>query len=280
MVIYDIIFNKICYIRECLEIMARACLKIAFKHALGSVNFKCAPERKGMLKFMPYYFDRTYILIIIGAVLCMIASANVNGTYKRYMGLYNSRGLRAEDVAQMILSNAGIFDVRIERIAGNLTDHYSPREKVLRLSDSVYGSSSVAAIGVAAHECGHAIQHNKGYMPITIRNAIVPVVNIGSNAAWPVIVLGAIINNGILVNVGIILFSFAVVFQLITLPVEFNASGRALRILKEQNILHGDELSGARKVLGAAAMTYVASMVAILLQLLRLVLIFGRRDRD
>ena len=221
---------------------------------------------------MPYYFDRTYILIIIGAVLCMIASANVNGTYKRYMGLYNSRGLRAEDVAQMILSNAGIFDVRIERIAGNLTDHYSPREKVLRLSDSVYGSSSVAAIGVAAHECGHAIQHNKGYMPITIRNAIVPVVNIGSN--------GAFINNGILVNVGIILFSFAVIFQLITLPVEFNASGRALRILKEQNILHGDELGGARKVLGAAAMTYVASMVAILLQLLRLVLIFGRRNRD
>ena len=202
---------------------------------------------------MPYYFDRTYILIIIGAVLCMIASANVNGTYKRYMGLYNSRGLRAEDVAQMILSNAGIFDVRIERIAGNLTDHYSPREKVLRLSDSVYGSSSVAAIGV---------------------------VNIGSNAAWPVILLGAFINNGILVNVGIILFSFAVIFQLITLPVEFNASGRALRILKEQNILHGDELGGARKVLGAAAMTYVASMVAILLQLLRLVLIFGRRNRD
>lgn len=256
--------------------MAREYLKTQ----LSLLIFKYAPERKGMLKRMPYYFDRTYILIIIGAVLCMIASANVNGTYKRYMGLYNSRGLRAEDVAQMILSNAGIFDVRIERIAGNLTDHYSPREKVLRLSDSVYGSSSVAAIGVAAHECGHAIQHNKGYIPITIRNAIVPVVNIGSNAAWPVIVLGAVINNGILVNVGIILFSFAVIFQLITLPVEFNASGRALKILKEQNILHGNELSGARKVLGAAAMTYVASMVAILLQLLRLVLIFGRRDRD
>ncbi len=221
--------------------------------------------------------DSTYILIIIGAVLCMAASANVNGTYKRYMGVYNSRGLRAEDVAQMILSNAGIFDVRIERISGNLTDHYSPREKVLRLS---YGSLSVAAIGVAAHECGHAIQHQKGYVPITIRNAIVPLVNIGSNAAWPVILLGAMINNGILVNVGIILFSFAVVFQIVTLPVEFNASGRALNILKEQNILQGKELSGARKVLGAAAMTYVASMVAILLQLLRLIMIFGRRDRD
>lgn len=224
--------------------------------------------------------DYTYILVIIGAVLCMAASANVNWTYKRYTGTYNSRGLRAEDVAQMILSNAGIFDVRIERIHGNLTDHYSPREKVLRLSDSVYGSSSVAAIGVAAHECGHAIQHQKGYVPITIRNTIVPLVNFGSNAAWPVIVLGAMINNGILVNVGIILFSFAVFFQLVTLPVEFNASGRALKILKEQNILQGRELSGARKVLGAAAMTYVASMVAILLQLLRLLMIFGRRDRD
>lgn len=210
----------------------------------------------------------------------MAASANVNGTYRRYMGVYNSRGLRAEDVAQMILSNAGIFDVRIERISGNLTDHYSPREKVLRLSDSVYGSLSVAAIGVAAHECGHAIQHQKGYVPINIRNAIVPLVNIGSNAAWPVILLGAMINNGLLVNAGIILFSFAVIFQLVTLPVEFNASGRALNILKEQNILQGKELSGARKVLGAAAMTYVASMVAILLQLLRLIMIFGRRDRD
>lgn len=224
--------------------------------------------------------DYTYILVIIGAVLCMAASANVKWTYKRYTGFYNSRGLRAEDVAQMILSNAGIFDVRIERIRGNLTDHYSPREKVLRLSDSVYGSPSVAAIGVAAHECGHAIQHQKGYMPITIRNTIVPLVNFGSNAAWPVIVLGAMINNGILVNVGIILFSFAVFFQLVTLPVEFNASGRALKILKQQNILQGKELSGARKVLSAAAMTYVASMVAILLQLLRLLMIFGRRDRD
>ncbi|MFG6394641.1 MAG: zinc metallopeptidase [Lachnospiraceae bacterium] len=210
----------------------------------------------------------------------MAASANVKWTYKRYTGFYNSRGLRAEDVAQMILSNAGIFDVRIERIRGNLTDHYSPREKVLRLSDSVYGSPSVAAIGVAAHECGHAIQHQKGYMPITIRNTIVPLVNFGSNAAWPVIVLGAMINNGILVNVGIILFSFAVFFQLVTLPVEFNASGRALKILKQQNILQGKELSGARKVLSAAAMTYVASMVAILLQLLRLLMIFGRRNRD
>lgn len=210
----------------------------------------------------------------------MLASANVNRTYSRYMSFYNSRGLRAENVAQKILNNAGIFDVRIERISGNLTDHYSPREKVLRLSDSVYGSSSVAAIGVAAHECGHAIQHQRGYIPITIRNLIVPVANFGSNAAWPVLVFGAIINNGTLVNIGIILFSFAVLFQLVTLPVEFNASGRALKILKEQNILQGRELNGAKKVLRAAAMTYVASMVAILLQLLRLLLIFGRRDRS
>ncbi|HBA98072.1 MAG TPA: peptidase [Lachnospiraceae bacterium] len=227
-----------------------------------------------------FFYDYTYILVVIGGVLCMLASANVNGTYRRYMDVGNSRGLRAENVAQMILSNAGIFDVRIERIQGNLTDHYSPREKVLRLSDSVYGSPSVAAIGVAAHECGHAIQHHKGYMPITIRNAIVPVANFGSNAAWPVLLFGAVTNSGILVNIGIILFSFAVLFQLVTLPVEFNASGRALKILKEQNILQGRELSGAGKVLRAAAMTYVASMVAILLQLLRLLLIFGRRSRD
>ena len=230
---------------------------------------------------MPYfYYNYTYILVIIGAVLCMIASANVKGTYNRYKKVFNSRGIRAEEAAERILHNAGIHDVRIERISGDLTDHYSPREKVLRLSDSVFGSSSVAAIGVAAHECGHAIQHNVGYVPINIRNAIVPVVNFGSNAAWPVLVLGAIINNGILVNVGIILFGFAVLFQLITLPVEFNASGRALSILKEQSILQGQELSGARKVLTAAAMTYVASMVAILLQLLRLILIFGRNNRD
>lgn len=210
----------------------------------------------------------------------MIASANVKATYSRYMSTNNSRGLRAEDVAQRILNNAGIFDVRIERISGNLTDHYSPKEKVLRLSDSVYGSTSVAAIGVAAHECGHAIQHQNGYIPITIRNMIVPVANFGSNAAWPVLVFGALINNGTLVNIGIILFSFAVLFQLVTLPVEFNASGRALKILKEQNMLQGSELGGARKVLRAAAMTYVASMVAILLQLLRLLLIFGRRSRS
>lgn len=227
-----------------------------------------------------FFYDYTYILVIVGGILCMAASANVKGTYSRYMNSYNSRGLRAEDVARKILNNAGISDVRIERISGNLTDHYSPREKVLRLSDSVYGSSSVAAIGVAAHECGHAIQHQRGYVPITIRNLIVPVVNFGSNAAWPVLVLGAVINNGTLVNIGIILFSFAVLFQFITLPVEFNASGRALKILKEQNILQGSELSGAKKVLRAAAMTYVASMIAILLQLLRLLLIFGKRDRN
>lgn len=227
-----------------------------------------------------FYNDATYILVIIGGVLCMLASANVKRTYNKYMNSYNAKGIGAEYVAHSILTNAGIFDVRIERIAGHLTDHYSPREKVLRLSDSVYGSPSVAAIGVAAHECGHAIQHHRGYVPITIRNAIVPVVNFGSNAAWPVLVFGAMINNGMLVNIGIVLFSFAVIFQLITLPVEFDASGRALKILKEQNILQGGELSGARRVLRAAAMTYVASMVAALLQLLRLLLIFGRRNSD
>ncbi len=226
------------------------------------------------------FYDTTYILVIIGGILCLIASANVNRTYSKYKKRFSSRGIRAEEAARRILSGAGINDVRIERISGNLTDHYSPREKVLRLSDSVYGSSSVAAIGVAAHECGHAIQHNTGYVPITVRNAIIPVVNFGSNAAWPVLVLGAIINSGFLINLGIILFGFAVLFQAVTLPVEFNASGRALKILRDTGMLGTEELKGARKVLAAAAMTYVASMVAIVLQLLRLLLIFKRSDED
>lgn len=210
----------------------------------------------------------------------MIASANVKGTYSRYKRVGNSRGVRAEEVAQRMLYDAGIYDVRIERIRGDLTDHYDPKAKVLRLSDTVYGSTSVAAVGVAAHECGHAIQHQQGYKPIQIRNAIVPVVNFGSNAAWPILLLGAIMGSGVLVNVGIVLFSFAVFFQLVTLPVEFNASRRAITILREDGILLENELNGAKKVLTAAAMTYVASMIAILLQLLRVLILFGRRSDD
>ena len=234
--------------------------------------------------FMPgyynYYFDPTYILVIIGAVICMIASANVSRTFNKYSRVYTTRGVAANQVAAQILQSAGIHDVRIERIQGNLTDHYDPRNKVLRLSESVYDSTSVAAVGVAAHECGHAVQHNVGYVPIKLRNAVVPVVNLGSKLSWPVIMIGLVLGSLGLLQIGIILFAFTLVFQVITLPVEFNASGRALRILKERGILYGDEVSGARRVLGAAAMTYVTSTISTVLQLLRLVLLFGRRSDD
>ena len=226
---------------------------------------------------MTGFYYASYGLVIIGALISIIASWNVKRTYKKYSSYGNLRGIRAEQVAQAILSSAGIYDVRIERVLGSLTDHYSPREKVLRLSDSVYGSTSVAAIGVAAHECGHAIQHAKGYVPLAFRSAVIPVVNIGSTLSWPVILLGLIFGWTGLIDVGIILFSLVVLFQFITLPVEFNASGRALSILRERNILYGQELDASRKVLIAAALTYVAALVTSILQLLRLVLLRRRR---
>lgn len=229
---------------------------------------------------MYYYYDPTYLLVIIGAVICMIASANVSHTYKKYSMVGTARRMTSQEVAAQMLREAGITDVRIERISGNLTDHYDPRNKVLRLSDSVYGSSSVAAVGVAAHECGHAIQHQVGYVPIKIRNAIVPVVNLGSRLSWPVIIIGLIMGSAGVLKIGILLFALTLAFQVVTLPVEFNASGRALQVLKTRGILYDNELIGARKVLGAAAMTYVTSTISTILQLLRLVLLFGRRSDD
>lgn len=225
------------------------------------------------------FWDATYILVILGAVICAAASWNVSRTYKKFSQYYSSRGLTAEAVAAMILRNAGITDVRIERIRGSLTDHYSPSEKVLRLSDSVYGSSSVAAIGVAAHECGHAIQHQVHYLPLALRSVSVPIANIGSMLYWPVILLGLILGYMQLAQIGVLLFTFVVLFQLITLPVEFNASHRALAILSESGLLMGDELDGAAKVLRAAALTYVASLFSSILQLLRLMLLTNRDDR-
>ncbi len=229
---------------------------------------------------MYYYLDPTYVLVIAGALLCMIASANVNRTFAKYSRYGSKRGITGAQVAEMILRNAGISGVRIEHISGDLTDHYDPRSNVVRLSDSVYGVSSIAAVGVAAHECGHVIQHHRGYVPIKIRTAIVPVVNLGSKLSWPLILLGVIIGYTDVVYLGILLFALTFVFQIVTLPVEFNASGRALRILEESGMLYQDEMRGARRVLTAAAMTYIAAAVSTLLQLLRLVLIFGRRNRD
>lgn len=232
-----------------------------------------------------YYYgiDPTYILVLIGAVICMIASARVKSTYNKYSKYRSASGMTGAEAAQRILNTAGIYDVTIQHVSGNLTDHYNPSNKTLNLSDSVYGSTSVAAVGVAAHECGHAIQHQKNYVPLTLRAAIVPVANLGSTLAWPLILIGLLFsrNTGaLLINLGIICFSFAVIFQLVTLPVEFNASRRALRILGEQGILSESELPYTRKVLQAAALTYVASAASAILQLLRLILLFGGRDRD
>ncbi|MCQ2536061.1 MAG: zinc metallopeptidase [Lachnospiraceae bacterium] len=226
---------------------------------------------------MFYYRDATYILVVIGVIITMIASARVKGTFKKYSKTYNVMGYTAEQVAKMILDSAGITDVRIEKVRGNLTDHYAPTQKVLRLSDSVYGQKSVAAIGVAAHECGHAIQHQVGYAPINLRSVSVPLANIGSYLSWPVVVLGIVLEKVNLIHLGILLFLFVVFFELITLPVEFNASHRAIKILEERNILSNEELPGAKKVLKSAAMTYVAALLSSLLQLLRLVLIANRR---
>ena len=234
---------------------------------------------------MPYYygwFDPTYFLVIIGAVICMIASARVNSTYNKYSRYRSMSGMTGAQAAERILRSAGIYDVTVRHVSGRLTDHYDPRNKTLNLSDSVYGSASVAAVGVAAHECGHAIQHQKNYAPLTIRGAIVPVANFGSMLAWPLIILGLIFGSGgFLVNLGILFFSFAVLFQIVTLPVEFNASRRAVNILGETGILGQEELGYTKKVLKAAALTYVASAAAAILQLLRLILLFGgRNNRD
>lgn len=224
-----------------------------------------------------FYWDYTYILVVIGALISAFAALRVKSTFRRFSDMRSVRGLSAEQVAQRILNGAGIHDVRIERVSGSLTDHYAPNEKVLRLSDSVYGSTSVAAIGVAAHECGHAIQHAVGYGPLKLRSLAVPIANIGSKLSWPIIIIGLVLGLTGLAQVGVFLFTFVVLFQLITLPVEFNASSRALKILEGGNMLMEDELRGASKVLRAAAMTYVASLLATILQLLRLVLITRRR---
>ena len=231
--------------------------------------------------YYPMYFDPTYILVLIGVVICLIASAKMNSTFSRYSRVRNDSGMTGRDAAEQILHREGLYDVRIEHISGNLTDHYDPRTKTLRLSDATYNSTSVAALGVAAHECGHAIQHKVGYAPLNLRSVSVPVVNIGSRLSWPVILLGLFFGSPGLANIGVILFLFVVLFQLITLPVEFNASRRALSILNSEAILSDDEeLKGARKVLTAAALTYVAAFFSSVLQLLRLLIIVnGRRDR-
>ena len=229
-----------------------------------------------------YYYDPTYLLVIIGAILCIWAQMRVKSTYSKYARVRSRSGMTGAQAAQRILQLSGIYDVQIEHVRGELTDHYDPSKKVLRLSDSVYGSDSIAAIGVAAHECGHAVQHDKGYAPLSFRTALVPVANIGSRIGIPIIILGAIMSmNQILIQIGIWVFAIAVLFQIVTLPVEFNASGRALAMLGDYGMLGQDETNGCRKVLSAAALTYVAAAASAILQLLRLILLFGNgRRRD
>ena len=230
-----------------------------------------------------YYWDPTYILVVIGAVICMIASARVKGTFNKYSQLRSMSGMNGAQVAQRVLQAAGIYDVQVRHVSGSLTEHYDPRTKTVNLSDPVYNATSVAALGVAAHECGHAIQHAKSYAPLSIRSALVPIANFGSMLAWPVILIGLLFNtrsSGLIIDIGILLFSAAVLFQLVTLPVEFDASRRALVMLRTQGILADDELRYTRRVLKSAALTYVASAAAAILQLLRIILITNGRRRD
>ena len=233
--------------------------------------------------YYPMYFDPTYILVLAGVAVSMIASAKMRSTFNRYSTVRSRSGMTGRDTAERLLHSQGIYDVRVEHVSGSLTDHYDPRNKVLRLSDVTYNSASVAAIGVAAHECGHAVQHAKGYAPLSIRSALVPVVNFGSAVSWPLILAGLLINSRsavMLLNLGILAFSLSVLFQIVTLPVEFNASNRALRILGDTGMLYPDEVRDTRKVLTAAALTYVAGAAAAILQLLRLLLIINSRRRD
>ncbi|MGB8455771.1 MAG: zinc metallopeptidase [Anaerocolumna sp.] len=230
--------------------------------------------------YLPF-FDSTYYLVIIGALLSLAASAKVKSTFAKYNKVRSLSGMTGAQAAEKILHSAGIYEVSVQHVSGNLTDHYDPRDKTLKLSDNVYGQSTVAAIGVAAHECGHAIQHDKGYVPLKLRTAFVPVANIGATISWPMIIIGMFLGySQTLIDLGIILFSCAVLFQLITLPVEINASARAVRILDETGILYGEEITHTKKVLTAAALTYVAAAAASILQLLRLVFLFGGRNRD
>lgn len=232
--------------------------------------------------YYPMFYDPTYILVMIGVVICLLASAKMNSTFSKYSRVHSHSGMTGKEAAEALLHREGIYDVRVEYVAGNLTDHYDPRSKVLRLSDATYQQTSVAAIGVAAHECGHAIQHARGYAPLSIRSALVPVANFGSSIAWPLIIIGLIMNSQtsqLFLNLGVIAFSMAVLFQIVTLPVEFNASRRALKNLGNTGMLYPDEVRETRKVLTAAALTYVAGAASTILQLLRLIMISNsRRD--
>lgn len=227
------------------------------------------------------WWDPTYFLIVLGVLLSLAASGYMNSTYSRFTQVRSRSGMNGAMAAGRLLQMAGIGDVRIEKVGGNLTDHYDPKNKVLRLSEGVYSGTSVAALGVAAHECGHAIQHARGYKPLALRSWLVPAANFGSKLSWPVILIGVLLGySEVLITLGIALFSLAVLFQLVTLPVEFNASSRAAVALVDGRILSQEEVGSTKKVLRAAALTYVASAAGMILQLLRLILLFGGNRRN
>ncbi len=224
-----------------------------------------------------FYYDPTYILVVIGFLLTLFASFGVKATFNKYDQVINSRGYTGATAARKILDANGLYNIRIEHVQGNLTDHYSPNENVIRLSDATYNSESVAAIGVAAHECGHAVQHQVGYLPIKIRNGIVPAVNLCNWLSMPVFIIGLIMGIGKLALLGVVLFGAVLLFQVVTLPTEINASRRAMKTLSDSYMLEGDELTGAKKTLTAAAMTYVAAVASTALQFLRLLALANRR---
>lgn len=232
------------------------------------------------MPFYGFYWDPTYILVIIAMALSLFASFGVNATFSKYKKVRTIRDITGSEAARKILDMNGLQHIRVERVSGNLTDHFDPKANVIRLSDATYDNTSVAAVGVAAHEAGHAVQHAIGYAPIKIRNSIVPVVNIGNSLSMPLFIIGLIMGNLGLAFAGVILFSLVLVFQLVTLPVELNASSRAIKILDETRMLYEDEVGPAKKVLRAAAMTYVAAVASTALQLLRLLLILNSRRDD
>lgn len=228
------------------------------------------------------YFDPTIILVVIGVVLSLWAQGRVTSTFSKYSKVRSWTGMTGAEAAKRLLHAQGIYDVTVRQVSGNLTDHFDPRTKTVNLSQSVYNATSVAAIGVAAHECGHAMQYDEGYGPLRFRSALVPAANFGSKISWPMILLGVMFGGlgSPLVQIGILMFTLAVLFQLVTLPVEFNASRRAVKLLDSQGILVGEEVSGTKKVLSAAALTYVAAAATSILQLLRLIILYGGRRRD
>lgn len=223
-------------------------------------------------------FDPTYIILVPALIFAAYAQSKINKTFNKYLRVRNTNGYTGYQVARTILDKHGLQNVPIELINGNLTDHYDPRKQALRLSNEVYNGNSLAAVGVAAHECGHAIQHQEAYTPLTVRNAIAPVASIGSRAAWFLVIAGLLFGWLQLLDLGILFFGAAVIFQIITLPVEYNASNRAIALLTDYNLVPVDEVEPARKVLSAAALTYVAATLVAIMQLVRLLFIRGRRD--